>query len=188
MDIYVKRFGSEEPAIKFADIDEEELVHDFKERVSAAFDVPLDQIRLINDGGWSSLLLENVTVDEISTNFVHLVVLPEDRTWDQFFFFVKPFNGEPILVEGDFLETVASVKSRLPMTEEPRPSDDQIGLIHKWTMLDDAMGFDDETVDMAVGCTLDLFVRDTTQVQKLVFKSTVYKNFTIAVDLNETTD
>ena len=55
-------------------------------------------------------------------------------------------------------------------------------------MLDDAMGFDDETVDMAVGCTLDLFVRDTTQVQKLVFKSTVYKNFTIAVDLNETTD
>ena len=53
------------------------------------------------------------TVDDISNNLVHLVVLPEGREWDQFFFFVKPFGRKRFLVEADFLETVASVKSRL---------------------------------------------------------------------------
>ena len=59
------------------------------------------------------MLLENGTVDDISNNLVHLVVLPEGREWDQFFFFVKPFGRKRFLVEADFLETVASVKSRL---------------------------------------------------------------------------
>ena len=116
MDIFVKRFGSQEPARKFADIDEEEPVPVFKERVAQAFEVPLSQVRLVNDGEWGSLLLENVTVDEINTNLVHLVVLEEGRTWDQFFFFVKLFGDDEAqswFVEGDFLETVASVKSRL---------------------------------------------------------------------------
>mgnify|MGYP001219901853 CR=1 FL=1 len=58
-------------------------------------------------------MLENGTVDDIGNNLVHMLVLPEDREWDQFFFFVRPFNQEPFLVEADFLETVASVKSRL---------------------------------------------------------------------------
>ena len=69
---------------------------------------------MIDDGEWGSLLLENGTVDDISNNLVHLLVMPEDRQWDQFFFFVKPINSdEKVLVEADFLETVASVKSRL---------------------------------------------------------------------------
>ena len=42
----------------------------------------VSQVRLIDDGDWGSLLLENGTVDDISTNLVHLVVLPADRTWD----------------------------------------------------------------------------------------------------------
>ena len=54
-------------------------------------------------------------------------------------------------------------------------------------MLDDNMTFDDEKVDIAVGCTLNLFIRETEQ-DKLVFKSTCYKNFTIAVNLEETTE
>ena len=58
-------------------------------------------------------MLENGTVDDISTNLVHLLVMAEDSDWDQFFFFVKPLNGERVLIEADFLETVASVKSRL---------------------------------------------------------------------------
>ena len=39
-------------------------------------------IRLIDDGEWGSLLLENGTCDDISNNLVHMVVLPEDREWD----------------------------------------------------------------------------------------------------------
>ena len=54
-------------------------------------------------------------------------------------------------------------------------------------MLDDEMGLDDETVDLAVGCTLDLFVRQADQC-KLIFKSTCYKSFTLVVDLSETLD
>ena len=34
MDIFVKRFGSDEPAIKFCDVDDEESIVDFKERVA----------------------------------------------------------------------------------------------------------------------------------------------------------
>ena len=110
MDIYVKQFGSEEPPIKFADVDDEESITVFKGRVAAETGIQVAQIRLIDDGEWGSLLLENGTVDDISNNLVHLLVLPEDRTWDQFFFFVKPFGGKKFLVEADFLETVASVK------------------------------------------------------------------------------
>jgi len=113
MNIFVKKFGSQEAPIKFSNIDEEEKIPTFKQRVSERTNIPIDLIRLIDDGAWGSLLLENGKVDDISTNLVHLVEMKADRSWDQFFFFVKPFGGERFLVEGDFLETVASVKSRL---------------------------------------------------------------------------
>ena len=132
-------------------------------------------------------MLESATVDDISTNLVWLVEMPADRTWDQFFFFVKPFGeAKRSLVEGDFLETIASVKSRLLMDRpaDERPPDSQIGLIHKWTVLDDGMGLDDETVDIPVGFTLDLFIREPEQC-KLIIKSTCYKSFTIVADLSE---
>ena len=58
------------------------------------------------------------------------------------------------------METVASVKSRLLLDQEDRVPDEQLGLIHKWGVLSDYMPFDDETVDIAVGCTLDLFIRE----------------------------
>ena len=58
-------------------------------------------------------MLENGTVDDISTNLVHLLVMPEDTVWDQFFFFVKQLDGKRVLVEADFVETVALLKSRL---------------------------------------------------------------------------
>ena len=64
------------------------------------------------------------------------------------------------MVEADFLETVASVKSRLLLDQEDRVPDEQLGLIHKWSLLSDDMPFDDEQVDIAVGCTLDLFIRE----------------------------
>ena len=64
--------------------------------------------------------------------------------------------------------------------------DEQLGLIHKWGLLSDDMPFDDETVDIAVGCTLDLFIREPEQC-KLIFKSTCYKSFTLIADLTETT-
>ena len=66
-------------------------------------------------------MLENGTVEDISNNLVHLVVLPADRTWDQFFFFVKKIDdpsAKKELVEADFLETVASVKSRLLLNQD----------------------------------------------------------------------
>ena len=113
--------------------------------------------------------------------------MPEDREWDQFFFFVKPLNGESFLVEADFLETVASVKSGLLTDQEDRVPDSQIGLIYKWSQLNDDMTFDDEQVDMAVGCTLDLFIREPDNQCKLIFKSTCYKSFTLIADLAETT-
>ena len=116
---------------------------------------------------------------------MHLVELSADRGWDQFFFFVKPFEGERVLVEGDFLETVENVKSRLLLDQEARVPDSQIGLIHKWSMLDDELAFDDEKEDIAVGCTLNLFIREPEQC-KLVFKSTVYRSFTLIADLQET--
>ena len=104
-----------------ADIDEEEPIPVFKQRVAELFEVPLGQVRLIDDGEWGSLLLENGTVEDISSNLVHLVVLEADRTWDQFFFFIKPVGAKRYLVEADFLETVASVKSRLLPDSDPRP-------------------------------------------------------------------
>ena len=105
-----------------------------------------------------------------------------DRSWDQFFFFVKPFDGERVFVEGDFLETVASVKSRLLLDQEPRVPDNRIGLVHKWSILSDETAFDDEKENIAVGCTLNLFIREPEKC-KLVFKSTCYKNFTLIADL-----
>ena len=130
----------------------------------------MEQIRLIDDGEWGSLLLENGTVDDISNNLVHLLVMPEDRQWDQFFFFVKPIIGsnasnntadKEVLVEADFLETVASVKSRLFMESvEDRVPNERIGLVYKWNQLRDEMTFDDEQVDVTVGCTLDFFVKE----------------------------
>ena len=95
----------------------------FKQRVADQTGVPVEQIRLIDDGDWGSLLLENGTVDDIGNNLVHMLVLPEDRGWDQFFFFVKPLNGKRVMVEADFLETVASVKSRLLTDSEDRVPD-----------------------------------------------------------------
>jgi len=65
-----------------------------------------------------------------------MVVLPADRTWDQFFFFVKKLDGanaKKELVEYDYLETVDSVKSRLLLGQENRPVDSDIGLIYKWS-------------------------------------------------------
>lgn len=94
-------------------MDEEETIPVFKEKVAALFEVPASQVRLIDDGDWGSLLLESGTLEDVSTNLVHLVVLPDDRTWDQFFFFIKPVSGQRQIVEADFLETVASVKSDL---------------------------------------------------------------------------
>ena len=90
-------------------------------------------------------------------------------------------------MEADFLETVASVKSRLLLTEQNRPDDSQIGLIYKWDQLKDDMAWENEQADVAVGCTLDLFIRDPTQSQ-LIIKSTCYKTFTISVDLHESTE
>jgi len=131
----------------------------FKERVATLFDVPASQVRLINDGDWGSLLLESGTLEDVATNLVHLVVLPDDRTWDQFFFFIKPVGGQRQLFEADFLETVASVKQRLLLEQgDSRPADHLIKLIYKWNQLDDDMAFDDEQVDVSVGCTIDLFV------------------------------
>ena len=146
-------------------------------------------MRLIDDGEWGSLLLENGTVEDISNNLVHLVVLEADRTWDQFFFFVKPVGAKRYLVEADFLETVASVKSRLLPDSNPRPNDSQIKLVYKWDMLQDAMPFDDEKVDVAVGCTFDLFVQEDnvgTSCQLLI-KSTCFGSFVILADLEQTT-
>ena len=79
MDIYVKLIGSEDPPFKFCDIDEEESIVQFKQRVSEQTSIPASQIRLIDDGEWGSLLLENGTVDDIANNLVHLLVLPENR-------------------------------------------------------------------------------------------------------------
>ena len=114
MDVFIKKFDEEgQPVIKVADVDEEETIPVFKERVAAATGIDIERIRLMDDGDWGSLLLQNGTVEDISTNLVHLVTMPEDRTWDQFFFFVKPIGKKRQLVEADFLETVASLKSRL---------------------------------------------------------------------------
>ena len=167
MDIFVKIFGKDasegENLFLFKDIDDEETIPVFKQRVADRVGIPVSQLRLIDDGDWGSLLLESGTVDDISNNLVHLVVMPEDRTWDQFFFFVKPFgqDSKRHLVEADFLETVASVKSRL-VTEPwvPCQDEDRIGLVYKWEVLENGMAWDDENADVAVGCTLDLFVRD----------------------------
>ena len=186
MDIFVKRFDSDEPALKFCDIDDEESMATFKQRVADLTGIDVYLIRLIDDGEWGSLLLENGTCDDISNNLVHMVVLPEDREWDQFFFFVRPLNGKRVLVEADFLETVASVKSRLLTDQENRVPDSQIGLIYKWNILSDEMSFDDETMDLTVGCTLDLFIREPDQCS-LIFKNPSYKNFTLVADLSETT-
>ena len=183
MDLFVKRFGSEEPPVKFADVDEEESVVAFKQRVSERMEIPVSQIRLIDDGDWGSLLLENGTLEDVSTNLVHLLVMEEDRTWDQFFFFVKPLEGPRLLFEADFLETVASAKSRLVAAGSDEA---EIGLIYKWGQLADDMAFDDEVVDVAVGCTLDLFVREPGKTI-VIFKSTCYKSFILPVDLSETT-
>lgn len=194
MDVFVKRFGSDEPPRKIADVDDEQSIPDFKETVAEVFQVDASQIRLIDDGEWGSLLLESGTVDDISNNLVHMVVLPDDRTWDQFFFFVKKLDGDNVikeLVEADFLETVASVKSRLLVGEENRPVDSDIGLIYKWSQLKDEMAFDDEIVDIAVGCTLDLFLKESSSPDsccQLIIKSTCFKNFTLVADLNETTE
>ena len=38
--------------------------------------------------------------------------------------------------------------------------DSRIGLIYKWSQLIDAMTFDDEEVDVAVGCSIDLFIKE----------------------------
>ena len=38
--------------------------------------------------------------------------------------------------------------------------DSCIGLIYKWSQLSDGMTFDDEEVDVAVGCTIDLFIKE----------------------------
>ena len=189
MDIFVKRIGSDDAPHKFCDIDDEEPIVAFKQRVADETNVPVEQIRLIDDGDWGSLLLENGTVDDISNNLVHMLVLPEDREWDQFFFFVKPLGSESSqLVEGDFLETVASVKSRLMSDQADRVPDSQIGLIYKWGQLRDDMTFDDEEVDIAVGCTFDLFIKEPegSERSQLIFKSTCYKSFTLIADLNET--
>ena len=44
--------------------------------------------------------------------------------------------GERYLVEADFLETVASVKSRLLLDlGENRPDDSKIKLVYKWNQL-----------------------------------------------------
>ena len=94
MDIFVKKFGVPEPAIKFCDIDDEETIPVFKQRVADKTGIAVSQIRLIDDGEWGSLLLESATCDDISTNLVWLVELPADRTWDQFFFFVKQFGSD----------------------------------------------------------------------------------------------
>ena len=124
MDVFVKVFGSNEAPKKIADVDEEQPIADFKQTVAELYQIPVEQIRLIDDGDWGSLLLESGTVDDISNNLVHMVVLEPDRTWDQFFFFVRDMtNGGKTreLVEADFLETVASIKERLLQGREPRP-------------------------------------------------------------------
>ena len=82
MDVFVKLFGSDEPPRLLANIDEEESILEFKQRVAELFEVPFSQARLIDDGEWGSLLLENGTCEDISNNLVHLVVLEPDRTWD----------------------------------------------------------------------------------------------------------
>jgi len=185
MDIFVQLFGSDEPPRKIADVDEEETIPTLKEMVAAIYELPVEQVRLIDDGAWGSLLKDNGTVEDISNNLVHLVVMPADRTWDQFFFFVRPIGGKRVLVEADFLETVASVKSRLLLDQPNRPADSEIGLIYRWNQLADEMAFDDEQVDVEVGCTLDLFVREPNECQ-LIIKSTCYKSFTILADLDAT--
>ena len=73
---------------------------------------------------------------------------------------MKPVGAQRQLIEADFLETVASVKSRLLPERDPRPDDSQIKLVYKWDHLKDEMPFDDEQVDVAVGCTFDLFVEE----------------------------
>jgi len=52
------------------------------------------------------------------------------------------------------------------------------------------MPFDDEKVDIAVGCTLDLFIRESSPdiSCQLIIKSTCFKNFTLIADLDETTE
>ena len=52
------------------------------------------------------------------------------------------------------------------------------------------MPFDDEIVDVAVGCTLDLFIKESSSPDscQLIIKSTCFKNFTMVADLNETTE
>lgn len=50
------------------------------------------------------------------------------------------------------------------------------------------MAFDDEIVDVAVGCTFELFIQEdnaTTECQ-LMIKSTCYKSFVILADLSQT--
>ena len=73
---------------------------------------------------------------------------------------MKPFNEQPVMIEADFLDTVASVKSRLLLDQPDRVPDSRIGLVYKWSQLEDGMTFDDEEVDVAVGCTIDLFIKE----------------------------
>ena len=61
-----------------------------------------------------------------------------------------------------------------------------MGLIYKWSQLDNATTFDDDVLDLGVGCTLDLFTKEPEQCM-LIFKSPCYKSFTLIADLSETT-
>ena len=57
-------------------------------------------------------------------------------------------------------------------------------------MLKDEMTFDDEQVDVAVGCTIDLFVADAELPEgscMICIKSTCFKSFVIIADLGQTT-
>ena len=42
MDIFVKTFGSAEPPIKFSDIDDEETILDFKQRVADQLELDVE--------------------------------------------------------------------------------------------------------------------------------------------------
>lgn len=48
------------------------------------------------------------------------------------------------------------------------------------------MAFDDETVDVAVGCTFDLYIQQNSANEcLLLIKSTCYKTFVILADLGQ---
>ena len=46
---------------------------------------------------------------------------------------MRPFNELPVMIEADFLDTVANVKSRLLLDQPDRVPDSRIGLIYKWS-------------------------------------------------------